>query len=133
MSDKTRVLVCGGRYYGTTTTEDGYRVPHRKEVETLEKYLNSLLKEFPSMLIIQGAAKGADSLAGQWAKKNNIEQLVFPADWNTYGKSAGFLRNTEMLQSGKPDLVVAFPGGTGTAMMCKIAAAEGVEVRRVTI
>lgn len=133
MTDKTRVLVCGGRYYGSTTTEDGYRVPHRKQVETLKNYLDNILLEFPNLLIIHGAARGADSLAGDWAMKNNIEQLSFPAEWNKYGKSAGFLRNVEMLESGKPDLVIAFPGGTGTAMMCKIASAEGVEVRKVEL
>lgn len=131
MSTKTRVLVCGGRYYGTTTTDDGYKVPNRAQVAKLNSVLNEILKEFGEILIIHGAAKGADSLAGKWASANNIEQISFPAQWDKYGKAAGFLRNTEMLEKGKPDLVVAFTGGTGTAMMCKIATNAGVSVRRI--
>jgi hypothetical protein len=131
VSNKKRILVCGGRHYGTYVTDDDLRVPHREQIEGLRSCLNSLLVEFSDILIIHGKAKGADSLAEQWAIANNIEQLGFPAQWNKYGKAAGPLRNVQMLEEGKPDLVIAFPGGTGTAMMCKIASAAGVEVRRV--
>jgi hypothetical protein len=112
-------------------TDDGYLVPNRLQVKTLIDYLDNILSEFSDILIIHGEAKGADSLAKDWAKSRNIEQIGFPAQWDKYGKSAGFFRNTEMLKVGKPDIVVAFPGGPGTAMMCKIAEAEGVEVRKV--
>jgi hypothetical protein len=127
-----RILVCGGRDYGTTMTEDGYYVPNRSQVEKLNKYLDSIIEEFIDIIIIHGAAKGADTLASTWAKRNNIGQLSFPADWKSYGKAAGSLRNLQMLEEGQPDLVIGFPGGTGTEMMCKIAAGAGVEVRRVT-
>lgn len=131
MNNKTRILVCGGRHYGTTMTDDGYYVPNRAEVNLLNKTLDAVLLEVKNILVIHGAAKGADSLAEAWAIKNNVEQLKFPADWKQYGKAAGFLRNTQMLEEGKPDLVIAFPGGTGTAMMCKIAEAAGVNVRKI--
>lgn len=132
MSSKFRILVCGGRHYGTRTTEDGYTAPNIQEIESLNSVLDSLLSIYEgNILIIHGVAKGADSLAGAWATKNSVEQLKYPAQWSKYGKAAGFLRNTEMLELGKPDLVVAFPGGTGTDMMCKIASAAGVEVRRI--
>jgi hypothetical protein len=49
--------------------------------------------------------------------------------WNKCGIGAGYFRNVQMLEEGKPDLVVAFLGGKGTAMMVKIARAAGVEVR----
>lgn len=126
-----RVLVCGGRDYGIVMTEDGYYVPNKREVEKLNTYLDKILEEFKNIIIIHGAAKGADSLASTWAKRNKIEQLSFPANWNAYGKAAGSLRNLQMLEEGKPDLVIGFPGGSGTEMMCKIAEAAGVEVRRV--
>ena len=131
VNNKKRVLVCGGRDYGTTMTDDGYYVPNREQIKSFRDYMDALLVEFPDMLVIHGAAKGADTLASKWAKDRNIEQLSFPAEWNKYGKAAGFLRNTEMLEAGKPDLVIAFSGGTGTDMMCKIASAAGVEVRRI--
>jgi hypothetical protein len=131
MNIKKRILVCGGREYGTRITEDGYSAPNYKEIELLNSSLDSLLATYKDIVIIHGCARGADSLAAAWATKNSIEQLKFPAQWSKYGKAAGFLRNTEMLEVGKPDLVVAFPGGTGTQMMCKIASAANVEVIKI--
>lgn len=55
---------------------------------------------------------------------------VFKADWDKHGKAAGPIRNQQMLDEGKPDLVLAFAGGKGTDDMCRRARAAGVEVRR---
>jgi hypothetical protein len=103
-----RILVCGGRTYKGDVTP------------TLER--------FNFALCITGGALGADSAAYTWAVKQGIPVKVYSADWKRYGKAAGFIRNTQMLIEGKPDLVIAFPGGIGTAMMCKIAREAGVEV-----
>ena len=46
--------------------------------------------------IVNGGAKGADSLAEQYAKEKGYALRIFPADWNQYGKSAGYKRNIEM-------------------------------------
>lgn len=46
--------------------------------------------------IVSGMAKGADSLAIQFARENNIPTHGFPADWIQHGKSAGFKRNVQM-------------------------------------
>lgn len=46
--------------------------------------------------IVSGGAKGADTLAERYAKERGYELHVFPADWNTYGNSAGYIRNEEM-------------------------------------
>jgi hypothetical protein len=88
------------------------------------------LPERPT-LIIHGAAKGADTLAGRWAKEFNIPVLVFPADWKKYGRRAGPIRNAQMLSEGKPNLVVAFPGGRGTANMVGLSQKAGVPVYAV--
>ncbi|NQZ74719.1 MAG: DUF2493 domain-containing protein [Ekhidna sp.] len=108
-----RVLVCGGRYY------DDY--------ETLPKVLDKIHLATPITTIIHGAAKGADSLADQWSLTNNIDVIREPADWVTYGKSAGPIRNTKMLNEYTPDLVVAFPGGKGTTHMVTLAIKKGVD------
>jgi hypothetical protein len=50
------------------------------------------------------------------------------AEWETLGRKAGPIRNERMLTEGKPDLVVAFPGGRGTAHMTRLAREAGVEV-----
>lgn len=113
-----KVLVCGGR--------DFY------DWRLLENALNSMLKaEHPITHIIQGEASGADKLAKQWAKYTGVPTADFPAIWRIkgeYNPNAGPERNKRMLDEGKPDLVVAFPGGTGTANMVKQAKEAGVEV-----
>lgn len=119
-----RVLVCGGRDY------DNWRV--------VDRALKALCASHPyeDMVIVQGGAKGADFLAKVWAKYwreegEDIRQEEYPADWKKHGKAAGYIRNKQMLDEGKPDLVVAFPGGAGTADMIRQAKAAGVEVMEV--
>lgn len=62
---------------------------------------------------------------------NWVQFKEFKADWNKYGKSAGPMRNIQMLKEGKPDVVVAFQGGKGTAHMVKIAKEAGVKVIQI--
>ena len=50
------------------------------------------------IVIVSGGAKGADSLAEQYAKEKGYELVVMPAEWDKYGKSAGFRRNEKMHQ-----------------------------------
>lgn len=115
MGGNMRILVCGGRDYNDD-------VMVRK---VLTKYFSH------NLVIIQGEAKGADYLAKMWAKNFGVDYESYPADWNKYGKRAGFIRNVQMLNEGKPDLVIAFPGGKGTAMMINLAEKAGVEVVKV--
>jgi hypothetical protein len=114
MTTALRVLVCGGRDYTNK----------RKVFETLDKWHKSQT----IYCIIHGAATGADRLAEDWAKANGIHYKSFPANWNAYGSSAGPMRNQEMLRVGRPDLVIAFPGGRGTANMKSLARAQGIHV-----
>ena len=110
-----RILVCGGRDY-----KDDRRVH-----EVLAKYFDK------DMTIIEGGANGADRSAQNWAKLYNVKLETFPADWDKYGKRAGFIRNGQMLKEGKPDMVIAFPGGKGTEMMAMLAEKAGVKVVRI--
>jgi len=48
--------------------------------------------------VVCGMARGADSHGKEWAQRNNISVKEFPADWDKYGKSAGFIRNKEMAE-----------------------------------
>ena len=59
--------------------------------------------------IISGGARGADTLAKQYAESHNITLLEYKADWDTYGKSAGFIRNKDIIKNS--DFVVAFWDG----------------------
>lgn len=94
-----RVLVCGGRDFTNT--------------EFLYKVLDKFHKEHPIDVIIEGDARGADRMAGYWARRNRVDLLVFPAKWDEYGKSAGYKRNIEMLNQ-EPDVVIGFDAGKGT-------------------
>jgi len=55
----------------------------------------------------------------------------FKAQWDKYGKAAGYRRNARMLEHPAPDLVVAFPGGPGTANMVMLAKRAGIPVREI--
>lgn len=110
----TRVLVCGGRSYG------GWKF--------LSRELDRLNEEMSFSLIIHGGAPGADSLADSWANLRKIPRMVFKANWAKYGRAAGANRNRKMLVEGRPELVVAVPGGPGTAHMVEIAKKAGVRV-----
>lgn len=112
-----RVLVCGGRNY-----DDG---------STLSAVLRKLHDEAGIDVLIEGGAKGADYLAHVWATMNDIDTERYEADWDAHGTFAGPMRNKRMLEEGKPDLVIAFPGGRGTADMVKKARRAGVDVVEV--
>lgn len=68
------------------------------------------------LTIIHGGAPGADTIAGEVAAEWGANEYVFPAEWGTYGKFAGRMRNAEMFTTMHPDLVLAFPldGSVGT-------------------
>jgi hypothetical protein len=78
--------------------------------------------------VIDGDARGADRMAGEWACRRGIENIKFRAEWEKLGRKAGPIRNQSMLDEGRPDVVVAFPGGRGTADMMMRARSAGVEV-----
>jgi hypothetical protein len=56
-----------------------------------------------------------------------------PAKWKQYGNWAEMNRNIKMLVEHRPDLVIAFPGGSGTANMCRLAEDDGVPVQRLKV
>lgn len=109
-----KLLVCGGRDY--------------TDRAALYKALDHLHARRTIELVIHGAARGADSLAAEWAGARGIQSKAFPALWHAYGKAAGWIRNQHMLDAGQPDGVVAFPGGRGTADMINRAHTAGVPV-----
>ncbi len=84
----------------------------------------------PITLIIQGGAPGADRLARKWAMVRGVDIRTFSADWDKLGAAAGPVRNQKMLVEGRPDLVVAFPGGKGTADMVRRSERAGISAFR---
>lgn len=114
----TRVLICGGRDYA-----DKDRV-----FDVLDTYHDTA----GVSLIIEGGAKGADNFGAWWADKRGVARERYEADWENQGSFAGPARNKRMLEEGKPDLVIAFPGGRGTADMVRKARKVGVEVVEIS-
>jgi hypothetical protein len=102
----------------------------------LAQVLDSLGVQFMwDFVLVHGAARGADSLAAEWAESRALPAEAHPADWDHLGRRAGVIRNSEMLASGV-DLVVAFHddlrNSKGTRHMVTIARAAEVPVKLVT-
>lgn len=105
-------IVCGGRDY-----RDQERV-------------FAVLDQMKPTFVIHGGARGADALAENWAISRGVPYARVPAQWERYGRGAGQKRNGWMLQL-KPDRVIAFPGGRGTAGMVEQADKAGFLVIKV--
>lgn len=140
-----KILVCGGRNFANPksndyssenkTAIDEYKFVMEKLNEIiypLSLYYNPTDNWLPTdITIINGKAKGVDNAASDWAIINHACLKEYPADWNKYGKAAGHIRNKQMLEEEKPDLVITFPGGKGTANMKQQAEKAGIEVIEV--
>ena len=110
----TRELVCGGRAF------DDWRAVHRA--------LNEINGSVGVTAVIHGGCSGADRRAGEWAREWGVVEVAVLPDWKARGRAAGPIRNALMLRDGKPDMVLAFPGGRGTADMVAKARKAGVPV-----
>lgn len=97
------VIVCGGRRYSNQ---------HR-----VNEVLTGLINQRRIDLIGTGGARGADTLAMNWARARCLPLLTLDADWEKYGRKAGPIRNGNLVYMMQPKLCVAFPGGRGTEDM----------------
>ena len=111
------VLVCGGRDY--------------RNAARVAAVLDRAHHKLGLMSVVQGGADGADRLAAEWAWNKGFPVSTFNADWKAHRKAAGPIRNQRMLDEAKPDFVIAFPGGAGTADMVARAEKAGIKVHRI--
>jgi hypothetical protein len=104
---KMRLLICGSRHW------------------TNQELISITIDKFKPDIIIEGEGRGADIIARKIGQAKHITIWQYPANWQLYGRSAGPIRNTQMLDEGKPDLIVAFHNdikhSKGTADMIKQA------------
>ncbi len=102
----------------------------------VRRVLSGLRREGYTVLL-HGAAPGVDSLAGRAAEEMGFVVQPWPAEWGRHGRSAGPIRNGNMLRYGRPELVVALTDdlsrSRGTADMVRQARAAGVTVRVVPL
>lgn len=112
--DNFKVLICGSRDW-----------PLDRECEIHDR-IDQLQSD---TTVISGGARGVDKIAENAARGRGLEVEVFPADWDSHGKRAGYLRNVQMLNQ-KPDLVIAFhaAGSRGTLHTITTARARGIEL-----
>lgn len=114
----TRILVTGSREWDDT--------------QTIHAALQKQLDDNGEITVVHGGAKGADQIAGAWARQAIDNDLpvrleVFPADWDAHGRKAGIVRNMAMLAT-KPDLVLAFPKGDSRGTRHCVLAAERASI-----
>ncbi len=113
-----RVLICGDRYWADDLAIRTYILEH-PDITT----------------VIEGEQRGADIIARNIANDLHIKVLPFPANWDLYHKAAGAIRNKQMLDEGKPDLVVAFHNNIaqskGTKNMIELAKKYSIPVELV--
>ena len=91
-----------------------------KDYNILSEKLEHIKPEIK--VVISGGAPGADRLAEKWAKEHGKSLTVYPADWLTYGKSAGYIRNADIVKNS--DKIIAFWDGESkgtkhTINLCK--------------
>lgn len=112
------VLICGDRNWSN--------------VPKIQAEINKLPR---GTTVLEGGCSGADTLANALASRRGLVVRTFPADWCTYGRAAGPIRNTQMLRE-HPDLVLAFHSNLsqsrGTADTVRKARKLGIKTRVVT-
>ena len=129
MAEK-RIVVTGGRKFA--------------DAALVDKALGAIHRKHGISALIEGEASGADSLCRDWAESKGIPVCKFPAQWTDlsnpdaiirtrrgggqYDARAGGRRNQQMIDEGRPDAGVAFPGGTGTADMVRRMERAGIPV-----
>ena len=84
----------------------------------MKSYLDKIHSVEPLTFIVSGGAKGADSLSEKWAKENNIPTMIFIPDWDKLGKSAGFIRNKDIISN--CDKVLCFWDGISKGTLSSI-------------
>jgi len=110
-----KVIIAGGRDFNN--------------YELLKVRCDNILSKQNEIIIVSGGAKGADSLGERYANDKGYSLEIYPAEWDKYGKSAGYKRN--VLMSENADSLIAFWDGKsrGTKHMIDIATKNGLNVR----
>lgn len=102
--------------------------------DKIERELQDVVETGWLELVVHGGCRGADELTEKACPGWGIPTKVYPAKWDEYGKKAGILRNIEMFDTEKPDLVLAFHDdlfgrSKGTLHMVQYALSQGVPVK----
>ena len=114
-----KVIIAGSRtitdYYWIKTVVDSLLEP-------------KLLDPTVNVVIVSGTARGVDQLAIRYAKEKNLQCIEMPANWNAYGKSAGYHRNVDMSLIADAAICLSRNQSRGTQHMFNIMKTQGKPV-----
>lgn len=122
--NELKIVVAGSRFFNDKAFV----------YKTLDKYIDFLFEPGKKLVIVDGGAKGVDTLAHQYAVDNGFETKTVLANWDENGKSAGAIRNAQMAD--ESNILIAFYSGTesrGTKNMIETACRKGLEVHIIPI
>jgi len=100
--------------------------------DLLKQTILSLININDVNSIVSGGANGADKLAEKFAEEFGLQKIIFKPDWNKFGKSAGIIRNSDIVKNS--DMVIAFWDGNskGTKKSIDISKKLGKKLKVVT-
>lgn len=131
-----RVLICGDRDWKDVEFIRYWIERLKENHEEVHHALQDYPGGFDPLVILEGEARGADRIAREQAELLGIQVDRYPAFWNKYGKSAGPIRNQQMIEEGMPDVIMAFhddiENSKGTKDMLKRAKRAGLRYRLFT-
>lgn len=118
----TRVIVAGSRFFNDKTLM----------FQKLDEVIGAINDPVE---IVSGHCRGADMLGEEYARQHNLPLITFPADWNKYGKKAGYIRNKHMAEYASKDngVLVAFPIGESRGTTLMIALARTYRLRCIVV
>ena len=118
-----RVIICGSRNF------NNYELLKEK----CDYFLSRKINDGSKVVIVSGCARGADQLGEKYASERGLAVLKFPANWDKYGKRAGYLRNKNMAEVANACIAFLDPNSEniGTKMMIRIAREQKLLVRQV--
>src|ERR1700758_1010071 len=115
--EKLTVGVTGGRAY--------------RDYFAVQKALAKVSARFDITVVDGDCPTGADYWAKIWCERTGTPRIPYPADWDSYGDAAGFLRNTEMVEKAGIQLLLSFPGDNGTRDMTDKCLVANIPVKLI--
>ena len=95
------------------------------DTELVRREMNNLWREIGAFEVVVGGARGVDSVAERVASAAGITTHLFPADWDRYGKSAGYRRNVQMAEFADYALIIWDGKSRGSKHMMDIMRKHG--------
>ena len=119
-----KVIIAGSREF------DNYDMLKEK----CDKILSRKVNEGEEIVIVSGTARGADTLGEKYAEEKGYKIERYPANWDKYGKKAGYLRNKKMAEVSNACIVFlsSKAENKGSKMMISIATEEKLLIRVIT-